>query len=86
MEPESSPEPPIFPALSVENPAADHANMGLGRREICQSAGRLGKIYSKQYFFGADPPSAGYSGFVTFRGMKPALFQGFLAVFWLVCP
>jgi hypothetical protein len=33
------------------NPAADNANMRLRRREICQSANRLGKIYSKQYFF-----------------------------------
>jgi hypothetical protein len=23
---------------------------------------------------------------ITFRGTKPALFQGFLAVFWLICP
>jgi hypothetical protein len=34
------------------NPAADNANMRLGEREICQPAGRLGKIYAKQYFFG----------------------------------
>jgi hypothetical protein len=23
---------------------------------------------------------------ITFRGTKPALFQGFFAVFWLICP
>jgi hypothetical protein len=41
----------------ARNPAADNANMRLGRREICQSENRLGKIYSKHYFFGDNPPS-----------------------------
>jgi hypothetical protein len=44
------------------NPAADNANMRLGRGEICQPANRLGKIYSKQYFFEDKPPSADQPG------------------------